>query len=107
MKSPCSTYLKNTLSVIALVLPLAALQSPLWRPVAAPQCVTARVGATVVFSYDREIDGATIFQKRLASLSLGGPGRLMIHGNAPGKTNLLIRYKDGGTKLFEIVVLPG
>jgi hypothetical protein len=107
MQSRGTRYLKNSLSILALLLSLAALQSPLWLPVIAPRCLTATVGLTVILPYQGEIEKATIFQKRMATLYQGGPGQLMIHGNVPGKTNLLIRYKHGDTKLYEIVILPG
>jgi hypothetical protein len=105
MESLRSTHLKNFLSITALGLSLAALQSPLWRPT--PRSVTAKAGGTVVLTYDGELENAMIFQKRTATLSAAGPGRLVIHGHAPGKTSLLIRYKDGERTVYEVVVPPG
>ena len=105
MKSSTSTHIKNALSLTALLLSLAALQCPLWRP--AVQHITAKSGATVDIIDGRELEKALVFKKGTASLSAPSPGRLVIHGHAPGKTNLLIFYKDGRSTLFEVQVLPG
>jgi hypothetical protein len=102
-----STQVTNLLSITALVLSFGALQSPLWRPAVTTPCVTATVGGTAVLAFDGQIDRASIFQKKTATLSSDGPGRLIIHGRTTGTTNLLLRYKDGDSKLYEIVVLPG
>ena len=91
---------------MALLLSLATLQSPLWRPRTAPVCVTAKVGEIAILAYDGEIDKAVIFQMRTASLSSAGSGQLAIYGHEAGKTSLLIRFKDGDSKLYEVVVLP-
>ena len=102
-----STYLKKVLSIAALLLSLAALQSPLWRPEAATRSVTAKAGGTVTVPYDGQLDKAVIFRRRMATLSAGSPGQLVIHAHAPGKTSMLIRYKDGDSVLYEVIVLPG
>jgi hypothetical protein len=107
MRTSWSTFLKNVLSITALLLSLAALQSPLWRPNPSPLSVTARSGATVVFSYQGQLEKAIIFRKSNATLSAGGPGQIMIHAHHPGKTSMLIRYKDGDSRLYELVILPG
>jgi hypothetical protein len=107
MTTQRSTFLKNFLSITALLLSLAALQSPLWRPNPAPLYVTAKAGATVIFPYKGQIEKAVIFRKKNATLSAGSPGQLMIHAHNPGKTSMLIRYKDGVSRLFELIVLPG
>ncbi len=100
-------YLINALSVTALVLSLAAVQSPLWRPVLGTPCFTAKTGGIVFFDYGREIEKATILQSHTASLSAVGPHQLAIHAHAPGHTRMLIKYKDGERKLYDVVVLPG
>jgi len=100
-------HLKNALSVIALVLSLAALQSPLWRPAGVSRCLTAKAGGTVLLDYGHDIERASILQKRTASLTAAGPHRLMIHAHAPGRTSLIINYRDGQSRLYEVVVLPG
>jgi hypothetical protein len=100
------TYLKNFLSITALILSWAALQSPLWRPADAPLSVTAKTGGSVILAYDGELENAMIFHKSTATLSAGGPGHLVIHGHAAGKTSLLIRCKHGESKLYQVVVLP-
>ena len=102
-----NTHRKNLLGVLALLAALAALQSPLWRPAEAPRSLTAKSGGTVTVTYDRELENAMIFQKATASLSAGAKGELVIHGHAPGRTRLLIRYKDGASRVYEVVVLPG
>jgi hypothetical protein len=107
MENRMSAYMKNALSMLALLLSLGALQSPLWRPALTPRSVTATVGGTVILPYSGEIEKVTIFQKETATLSADSPGQIMIHGTSPGKTNLLIRYKDGATRLYEITVVPG
>ena len=99
--------LKNALSITALILSMAALQSPLWRPRVAPRSVTAKAGGTATVACEGEIEKAMIFHKRTATLTAPGPGQLMIHGHAPGKTSLLIRYKDGDSAIYEVVVIPG
>jgi hypothetical protein len=99
--------LKNLLSITALVLSLAALQSPLWRPVIGSPSVTAKSGGTVLFGCDRDIEKATILQGQTATLSLADPHQLVIHAHQPGHTHLLIKFKDGERKLYEVVVLPG
>jgi hypothetical protein len=102
-----TNIVKNALSVIALLLSLAAVQSPLWRPAVPPRCVTAKAGGTVLVDYGRAIDRASILQKRTATLTAAGPHRLMIHAHAPGRTCLIINYKDGQSRLYEVVVIPG
>ena len=57
--------------------------------------------------YEGEIERAMVFQKRNATLSAAGPGQLAVHGHVPGKTSLLIRFKGGESKVYEIIVLPG
>ena len=99
--------LMNVVGVTALMLLLAALQSPLWRPATAPQCFTAKPGGTLLFDYGRDIVRASILQKHTASLSSAGPHRLAIHAHAPGRTCLIIHYKNGENRLYEVVVLPG
>ena len=90
-----------------MVLSLAVLQSPLWLPAMRPLCVTAKTGGTVLFNYGRDIDTATILEKRIASLTDAGLHQLMIHAHAPGRTCLIINYKGGESRLYEVVVLPG
>jgi hypothetical protein len=102
-----SIHLKNFLGVSALLLSLAVLQSPLWRPKETPRCVTAKAGGTVVFPYQGELENAMVFRKRTATLSAAGPGKIAIHAHAPGRTSLLIRLKGGESKVYELVVLPG
>jgi len=106
MNSRNNSHLKNLLAMLALLLSLAALQGPLWRPTEAPPCLTATSGGTVTLAYDRELLNAVIFQSATASLSAGAKGELLIHGHTPGRTRLLIRYKDGDSRVYEIVVLP-
>lgn len=107
MNSGRSPHLKNFLAVTILVLSLAGFQSPLWRPDPAPQYVTAKAGGTVIVPYKGEIERAMVFQKRNATLSAAGPGQLAVHGHTPGKTSLLIRFKGGESKLYELIVRPG
>ena len=107
MKRRHHNLLKNALSIGALVISLGALQSPLWRPVVAPRCVTAKAGKTVTFEYEYNIEKATILHSRTAGVLASGPRQLMIHGREPGHTCLIIRYKGGESKLFDVVVLPG
>lgn len=102
-----TNWFQDFLSIGVVVLALAVVQSPLWRPMAAPRSVTATIGASVVVPYRGEITKATIFRTQTATISADGPGRIMIHGHRPGTTNLLIRYKDGGSQIYEVVVLPG
>ena len=107
MKNRHSSYLKNFLGLTALLLSLVCLQSPLWRPADVPENVTAKAGSAVIFAYHGDLEKAVIFRKRMATLSAGGPGKLVIHGHAAGKTSLLIFYKDGKSKLYDLVVSPG
>ena len=107
MNSRNNSHLKNLLAMLALLLSLAALQGPLWRPGEAPRCLTATSGGTVTVAYDRELENAMIFQNATASLSADAKGELVIHGHAPGRTRLIIRYKDGASRVYEVVVLPG
>ncbi len=102
-----STYLKNFFSITAVLLSLAVLQSPLWRPAGAPRCVTTTEGGTVILEYEGQLDSATIFRKETATVSVPAPGRLAIHAHEPGKTSLLMRFKDGESRLYDVVVLPG
>jgi hypothetical protein len=106
MEKRWSIYLKNAFSITALLLSLAALQGPLWRSASAGR-VTAKSGGTVLLNYDGDLEKAAIFEKRTATLSSGQPGQLVIHGHKPGKTSLLLRYKDGDSMVYEVVVLPG
>ena len=106
MEARHSSRIKNLLSVTSLLLSLAALQGPLWRPHAAPRYVTAKVGGTAVLTYDGAIQRASIFEKRTASLSTGGPHQILIHGHAPGRTSLMIVYQNGERALYRVVVLP-
>ena len=99
-------HLKNSLAILALLLALATVQGPLWRPAAGSRSVTAKAGSTVIFPYEGEIERALIFQKGTAYLTPAGPGRLVIHANAPGKTRMLLRYKTGESRLYEVVILP-
>jgi hypothetical protein len=99
--------LKNALSVTALLISLAALQSPLWRPASEPYCVTAKAGGTVTFDYNCDIEKATILHRRTATLSVTGPRQVKIHGVAPGRTALIIRYGGGESRLYKVVILPG
>jgi hypothetical protein len=105
MKSNTSTHVKNFLVVTALILALGGLQSPLWRP--AVDRVTAKSGGTADVTYSGQLEKAMIFQNRTATLTAPRPGHLVIHGHAPGKTSLLIRYKGGSSTIYEVVVLPG
>jgi hypothetical protein len=107
MKSNRSRYLKNALSITALLLSLAALQCPLWLPAVATRTVTAKAGATVFFEYEGRLAKASILQSRTASLSAAGPYKLAIHAHTPGRTCMIIHYKDGRSRLYEVVVLPG
>jgi len=50
---------------------------------------------------------ALIFHKGTASLAATAPDKLLIRAKHPGKTSLLIRYKDGERQLYEIVIIPG
>ena len=99
-------YLKNALGATALVLSLAALQGPLWRPAVPPRHFTAKPGGTVLFDYGRDMIKASILQKGTASITSAGPHQLAIHGHVPGRTALFIKYSDGETKMYEVVVLP-
>jgi hypothetical protein len=107
MGTHLNSCLKNALSITALLISLAALQCPLWFPAGALRCVTARAGDNVFFDYEDDIRKATIMQSGTATVLATGPRQLMIHGNAPGRTCLIINYKDGQSRLFEVVVLPG
>jgi hypothetical protein len=107
MQTRHHNFLKNALAITALLISLAALQSPLWRPDTAPRCVTAKAGGTVTFDYQSDIEKATILHRRTASLAVTGPRQLVIHGNAPGRTCLIIHYKGGESRLYEVVILPG
>jgi hypothetical protein len=102
-----SVYLKKFLGITALMLLLAAVQSPLSRPTAALESVTARSGMATILKYNGEIERAMIFQRRTATLTASGSGRLVIHGHEPGKTSLLIHFKSGDSKVYEVVVIPG
>lgn len=106
MDSRKHKYLKNVLGIFAFLLSFAALQSPLWRPVIADPPVTAKVGGTVVFQYGRDMEKAVILRSSTATLTAGGRHQLVIHGRHPGHTHLLIKYKDGERKLYDIVVVP-
>jgi Flp pilus assembly secretin CpaC len=101
------SFLKNALSITALVISLAALQCPLWLPALATHRITAKTGGTAVFDYEHDIEKATILRSTIANISAAGPHQLMIHGNKPGRTTLIINYKDGKSRLYEVVVLPG
>jgi hypothetical protein len=107
METRRNIALKNALSTTALLISLAALQCPLWLPAMATHSVTAKAGGTVVFDYDGDIARATILQGRTANVEATGPRQLMIHGNMPGRTCLIIKNKDGQSRLYEVVVLPG
>lgn len=72
METSRNTYLKNALSVTALLLSLAALQSPLRRPAFNSPSFTATTGGTVSFDYGRDIEKATVLESRTATLSAGG-----------------------------------
>jgi len=100
-------HLKNSLAILALLLALATVQGPLWRPAAGSRSVTAKAGSTVIIAYEGEIERALIFQKGTASLTGAGHGQLAIHANAPGRTRMLLRYKGGESRLYEVVVIPG
>lgn len=106
MRTRLHNGLKNTLSIIALLLSLAALQSPLWRPKIAGPAVTMQPGGTAVFAYSGEIEKATILHSGTATLSAGGPRQIVIHAHQPGRTHLLIHYKNGQSKLYEVIVRP-
>jgi hypothetical protein len=105
MKSSTLTHVRNFVRITALILSLAALQSPLWRPPV--DRVTAKSGGTADVIYGGQLEKAMIFKRQNATLTAPGPGHLVIHGHAPGKTSLLIRCKGGISKVYEIVVLPG
>ncbi|HEY3835848.1 MAG TPA: hypothetical protein VGL72_04725 [Bryobacteraceae bacterium] len=105
MKSSTSTHLKNALSITALLLSLAALQCPLWGP--AVEHITAKSGGTADVIYGRQLEKAMVFKKGTATLSAPAPGHLMIHGHAPGRTSLLIFYRNGQSTIYEVEVLPG
>jgi hypothetical protein len=105
MSNSISIHIKNFLAVASLLLSLAALQSPLWRPEPTPS-LTAKAGDTLIFPYQGELQRALIFQKEMATLSGAVPGQLAIHTHSPGKTRMLIRFKDGASKVYDLVVLP-
>jgi hypothetical protein len=107
MRTRRSTFLKNLLSITALLLSLAALQSPLWQPNPSPLSVTAKSGTTVIFAYQGQLQKAIIFHKSNATLSPGSPGQILIHAHHPGKTSMLIQCKDADSRLYELVILPG
>jgi len=107
MENSRSDRRKNLLALLALMLSLAALQSPLWRPAAPPRSLTARAGGSIDVEYDGKLEKAVIFRRGLATLSAGGPGKLVIHAHTPGKTSLLIQFKGGASKVYDVVVLPG
>lgn len=106
MKKALNRYLKNTLSAAALVLSLAALQSPLWPPAVPVLSVTAKAGSTVLLDYGSEMRKAIILQNRTASLSSAGPHQLAIHAHAPGRTALIVTYKNGESRMYDVVVVP-
>jgi hypothetical protein len=106
MNQRLTIHIKNFLAVTALVLSLATLQRPLWRPDPIPQ-LTAKAGCTVIVPYKGQIERALIFHKRNATLSGAGPGELAVHGHAPGKMSLLIRFKGGESKVYDLIVVLG
>jgi hypothetical protein len=107
METRRSVRVKNFLAITALLLALAALQCPLWRGGSPPSRLTARSGRTILVPYEGDIQRALIFQKRNATLSGAGRGQLAIHAHQPGKTRMLIQFKDGVSRVYELLVLPG
>jgi len=98
------THKKNLLSIGVLMLCLTALQSPMWRPHAAPRCITVAAGGSAVVESEREIEKAGILEKHTATPTVS-LHRVVVHGVAPGRTSLVICSKDGATNVYEVVVL--
>lgn len=99
-----SSAKKNLLSIGALILSLAALQSPLWRPHNAIHVVTVEAGTSAVISCDRDIERAGILEKSIATPTFTNPRRLVVHGKTPGRTTLIICSKDGTREMCDVVV---
>ena len=99
--------MKNFLSVLALVLSLAALQSPLWRPRNSARLLTIETGTSMVVAYDRDVEKAGIMQRQTATPVLKSIREVVVHGNAPGRTTLIICSKDGRSERYDVVVKTG
>ena len=99
--------MKNFLSMLALILSLAALQSPLWQPKNSARLLTIETGTSLVVAYDRDVEKAGIMERKTATPILKSVREVMVHGNAPGRTTLIICSKDGRSEMYDVMVKTG
>jgi hypothetical protein len=104
MKDRGNYNLKNLLSIGILILLLAALQAPLWRPGNVPQYISVTAGSSVEITSGREMVRAGIRESRTAAPKLLNPHKLLIGGRASGATQLLIFYQHGPGNIYQVVV---
>lgn len=101
--SPRARKKKSLLSIGALMLSLAALQSPLWRgQPAAP--ITVRTGGATLIESQHPIATVAVDQAPQASAEVVGDHEVLIRGKALGEANLMISTRDGRNNIYRIVI---
>jgi hypothetical protein len=105
MESPRrrAEHKQSLIAIGALMLSLAALQSPLWRPQASTQ-VAVRSGGAMLIASDRPISQIAVDQSAQATAEVVGDHEVLIRGKALGETQLRVVSKDGATRTYQVVV---
>ena len=96
---------KSLLSIGALMLCLAALQSPLWRT--AQPLVTAvavRSGGATLIASDGPIAGIAVEPAGQVSAEVVGEREVLVRGKAVGAARVVISSKDGQVRTFNVFV---
>jgi hypothetical protein len=95
---------KSLIAIGALMLSLAALQSPLWRSQAMSAPITVRSGGATLISSDRPIAQVVLDHAGQATAEVVGDHEVLIRGKVLGETQLKIDAKDGHSRTYRIVV---
>jgi hypothetical protein len=95
---------KSLLAIGALMLSLAALQSPLWRAQGSHTSISVRNGGAVLIASDRPISQIALEQTSQATAEVVGDHEVLIRGKALGETLLKIDSKDGHSTIYRVVV---
>ena len=106
MESSSAQHKKSLIAVGALMLSLAALQSPLWRSPAASTVVAVRNGGAMLIASDRPIAQIALDRTAQASAEVVGDREVLIRAKALGETQLTITSQDGHSSAYRVLVQP-
>jgi len=97
---------RSILGIGALMLALAALQSPLWRPGSGAASIAVTEGGATLIASERDIAQVAVSGNDSATAEIVGNHEVLVRGKSRGETRIAILAKDGRTLVYRVNVQP-